>query len=69
MESPEIVVIFIASFVALLVVLLLAKYVLGLTTMLKNQQTTIKILIEIAKKQGVSEDHLDGIINESYSNN
>ena len=69
MESPEIVVIFIASFVALLVVLLLAKYVLGLTTMLKNQQTTIKILIEIAKKQGVSEDYLDGIINESYSNN
>lgn len=69
MESPEIVVIFIASFVALLVVLLLAKYVLGLTTMLKNQQTTIKILVEIAKKQGVSEDYLDGIINESYSNN
>ncbi len=69
MESPEIVVIFIASFVALLVVLLLAKYVLGLTTMLKNQQTTIKILIEIAKKQGVSEDLLDGIKNEANSNN
>lgn len=69
MTNTEVVIYLAASILGLLTFLYLAKYVLGLTTVIKNQQAIMKILCEIAEKNGVSPDKLDGIKNEVNSNN
>ena len=69
MTNTDVVLYIAASIVALLTFMFLFKYVLGLHTMLKNQQAIIKILCEIAERNGVSTDKLDGIKNEVNSNN
>lgn len=69
MNSSEIIMLIIASILCFLVIMYIIRHLLGFQQMIKNQQATMKILVEIAKKQGVSEDTLDGIKNEINSNN
>lgn len=57
------------TIIGFFVCLLIFKWIMGFSVMIKNQQTMIKLLCEIAIENGVSEDKIDGIKNEVNYNN
>lgn len=64
MNTEESIMVYLAISVVLLIfVLFVARWVFRFDKMIKYQEGIIAALFEIAKKQGVPQDRIEGIIN------